>query len=98
MKKFRELTVNSILKSPNEAGIKMVIESALLKLKDHGSHPFIIQRFTEKLKQNLIEIPKINSSNLEQKNILEALVLLNKAEINSKNGRLRVSWSVKPKK
>ena len=68
MKTYRETVVSEILKSKSDFELKTIIDNAFEKLKSNGTHPFIILRFTERMKVDLMNV-KSKSTSLQEKNI-----------------------------
>lgn len=71
-----ESTLQRILKTSNENELKAILDDSIIKLEDHGCHPYIILRFVNKLNYSLNELIVYNSNSEEGKNINYALNLL----------------------
>jgi hypothetical protein len=89
MKTYRETVVSEILKSKSDFELKTIIDNAFEKLKSNGTHPFIILRFKERMKADLMNT-KSKSTSLQEKNIAShALNELDSYEVgNTKNEKL----------
>lgn len=76
MQDYRETIIKRIIQSPDTLSVENVIDSSLQKLVENGTHPFIILRFIEKLKESLIGVKKSQASLKELDNTSQALSVL----------------------
>lgn len=71
-----ETTITGMLKSCNENELRSILDDSLKKLEDHGTHPFIVLRFINKLKFTLVELLPAADCKSESENIMHALKVL----------------------
>lgn len=71
-----ETTIQNMLNSSDENELRAILDDSLKKLEDHGTHPFIVLRFVNKLKYSLIELMPASTGKSESENIMQALKVL----------------------
>ncbi|MEQ8471526.1 MAG: hypothetical protein RIC35_10085 [Marinoscillum sp.] len=76
MTAYRETIIQNILKSNDKFEMSTIVDTALQKLKEHGTHPFIVLRFVAKLKISLTEMKPETTTEMEKNNIVQALRVL----------------------
>ena len=81
MNQLRENIINQVIRSVDADLIEHLIEDSLQKLTDKSVHPFIILRFTDKLKFTLSEIEQSGITEKEKINVTKALLVLHNYEV-----------------
>lgn len=81
MVQYREAIIQQILLLNDTESAETIFDNTVVTLLEKGTHPFIMVRFFDKLKQTLVELCSGDITESEKNNLLNALQLLNNFDV-----------------
>ncbi len=77
MKHYRETIIKQVINSPDELSVEQLIDNRIQILIKNGTHVIFILRIVDKLLTALGEMKRGQLSEIERRNIIQAMNILN---------------------